>query len=126
MKLFICFLLTSIFLDSIYNFSVVDHTGNTINLNQFSGKKILFVNTASGGQYAEQYSSLETLYQKYKDSLVIIATPSNSFGHETGNIQQIINQYNIHFIVTDTQSVIGNNQAPIYEWLTQVIKNGIM
>ncbi len=115
---------------TIYDFSVKDIDGNNISLEQFRGKKILFVNTASNSSYTNQYASLEQLYQKYKDSLVIIAVPSNSFGNEAGTnsaIKEFVkNRYHAHFIITEKSIVAGESQTPLYAWLTHIEQNGMM
>jgi glutathione peroxidase len=114
----------------IYDYSIRDIDGNNINLSQFHGKKILIVNTASNSQYVSQYSSLEQLYEKYKDSLIVIAVPSGSFGNELPDSSAIrnfvISNYNIHFILASKTDVAGINQSPLYAWLTQAVKNGVM
>jgi glutathione peroxidase len=114
-------LLSSFFLfDGIYDFQLVDIDGNTINLSDFQGKKILIVNTASNSEYAGQYGSLEQLYQKYSDSLVIIAVPSNSFGNEPESNDSVknyvMNNYNIHYILTSKMDVAGDTIAPLFQW----------
>ncbi len=115
---------------SLYDISINDINGNNINLGQFQGKKILFVNTASASIYTRQYNSLERLYQKYKDSLVIIAIPSNSFGNETGSnaqIKQFIeNTYHAHYIITEKSNVSGINMIPLFNWLTVFEQNSMM
>lgn len=114
----------------VYDFSVNTIEGNTISLSQYKGKKILFVNTASSGPYTGQYAGLEKLYQKYKDSLVIIAVPSNSFGKETGTNAAIrtfiTGAYHTHFIITEKTMVYGTDQSPLYAWLTHIDQNGMM
>lgn len=78
-------LLTPFLISTIYTYTLpAADGGNGIHLSDYQDKKILFVNTASNSEYAIQYASLEQLYQRYKDSLVIIAVPSNSFGNEQG------------------------------------------
>src|SRR5882672_9079035 len=116
------FLLVSIIsFNNIYDYSVADIDGNTINLVQFKGKKILLVNTSSNSRYTSQYKSLEQLYQKYKDSLVIIAIPSNSFGHEPSTNalvkQFLVKNYKSHFIIAQKMDVAGINQSSLYNWL---------
>lgn len=115
---------------SIYDYSISDIDGNTISLSQFQGKKMLLVNTASNSQYTSQYQGLEQLYQRYSDSLVIIAIPSNSFGHEplsNAAIKQFVSSnYNNHFILGAKTDVAGTNQCPLYNWLTHSAQNGVM
>jgi glutathione peroxidase len=66
---------------TVYGFKVNSIDGAQIDFGNFQHKKILIVNAASGSRYASQYASLERLYQLYKDSLIIIVFPSNSFGN---------------------------------------------
>jgi len=114
----------------IYDYKMKDINGNDLSLDNFRGKWILIVNTASYSKYSEQYGSLEKLYQQHKDSLVVIAVPSNSFGHETGDNYSIkkfvTGKYNAHFILAQKTEVSGTNQEPIYNWLTQQNQNGVM
>ncbi len=113
----------------IYTFSVPAIDGTSISLGNFQGKKILMVNTASTSMYTPQYAQLEQLFQKYKDSLVVIAFPSNSFNHEPSNNAAIKNfiatNYNAHFLIAAKADVTGQNQSPFYKWLTHFTQNGI-
>ncbi|MGM0522931.1 MAG: redoxin domain-containing protein, partial [Bacillota bacterium] len=65
---------------SIYEFNVqtVDHQEQS--LADYKGKVVLIVNTATKCGLKNQFSSLETLYQKYKDDgFVVLGFPSNQF-----------------------------------------------
>jgi len=122
------FLITNILAVSIYSFSIVSIDGNAISLGQFKGKKMLFVNTATGSQYAQQYAGLEKLYQQYKDSLVIIAFPSNDFGNE-GNADNTIqtmvtSKYHPSYILASKLSVKGAGISPLFKWLAESTQNG--
>jgi glutathione peroxidase len=123
-------LFATIFSISIYSFSVISIDGTNINLSQFKGKKILIVNTASTSKYVAQYGKLEQLYQKYKDSLVIIAFPSNDFNHESASTGQIKNfvtsNYHISYILASKQSVVGAGISALYKWLSASTQNGVM
>ena len=66
---------------SIYDFKVTSLDGKAIDLSKYKGKKILIVNTASKCGNTPQYESLEKLYEKHKDKLVIIGFPANNFLH---------------------------------------------
>ena len=57
---------------SFYNLKATANDGTEIDFNQFKGKKILLVNTASDCGYTGQYEELENLYNQYKNKLVII------------------------------------------------------
>lgn len=115
---------------SIYSYQIRTASDSVINLSSWSDKKILFVNTATNSPNAGQFAALEQLYQQYKDSLVIVAIPSNDFGNEPSTdstMQTVIgNSYNIHFIVASKTSVSGDNQCPLYQWLTHSSLNGVV
>ena len=64
---------------SIYSYSIDVIDGETISLNDFKGKKILFVNVASKCGYTPQYKQLQSLYEKYNDELMIVGFPANDF-----------------------------------------------
>ena len=73
MKLLVMTLLSSILLSgSIYDFEVEGLDGNSIRFQQFKGKKILIVNTASRCGLTPQYEGLEKLYKQYSNKLVIV------------------------------------------------------
>lgn len=116
--------------NSIYDITIKDVDGNTLGFAQFKGKKMLFVNTASSGSYIGQLAGLEQLYQKYKDSLVIIAIPSNTFHNESksnAEIKSFIQKsYDTHFIIAEKAEVEGASQSPLYAWLTHQSQNGMM
>lgn len=115
----------------IYSFSVpAIGGGSSINFSDFRGKKILIVNTSSNSSFTAQYGRLEQLYQQYKDSLVIIAIPSNDFSHEPGSepsIQTFVqNAYSIHYLLAGKTGVSGAGQSDLYKWLTTRDENGAM
>ena len=65
--------------ENIYNYSATDISGNTITFEEFKGKYILIVNTASKCGFTSQYGQLQKLYERYKDKLVVCAFPANDF-----------------------------------------------
>jgi glutathione peroxidase len=130
MKKILFFLFPFLLVNSVYNFSITDINGNNISLSTFEGKKILFVNSASESPYVNQLASLDTLYEKYKDSLVVIVVPSNTFHSEPKSNAElksyIENTYHIHYILTGKAEVEGASQSPLYNWLTHYSENGMM
>lgn len=130
MKKLFFFLFPFVVTTSIYNFSITDQNGNTISLENFKGKKILFVNAASGSPYVNQLGSLDTLYEKYKDSLEVIVVPSNTFHNEpkqNGEIANFIAQnYHTHYLISEKEDVAGGSQSSLYKWLTHYTENGMM
>jgi glutathione peroxidase len=57
---------------SLYDITINSLEGEAINLKDFEGKHILFVNVASKCGFTPQYKDLQELHKKYKDELVII------------------------------------------------------
>ncbi|MEJ7609787.1 MAG: glutathione peroxidase [Ferruginibacter sp.] len=118
-------------LSSIHQFSVKALDGSTINLADYKGKKMLIVNTASECGYTPQYKDLETLYEKYKDRLVIIGFPANDFGSQEPGTNADIKSfcqknYGVTFPMAEKITVKGDNAAPVYLWLTQKARNGVL
>lgn len=126
----ILFSLAFIFSISIYSFQLNDIDGNSIALNQYQGKKILFVNIATGSQRVSQLAELQQLQQMFPDSLVVIGFPSNSFGNEQMSNAQIKQfcqtNYGTTFKLAAKDFVTGTNIQPIYGWLTKVAENGML
>ena len=59
---------------NLYDFSFEDIDGNQVNLEKFTGKPILIVNTASRCGFTPQYEDLQNLFINYRKSdLTIIA-----------------------------------------------------
>ena len=57
---------------SIYDFTVLDTKKNEVKLEDYKGKVLLVVNTATGCGFTPQYEALENLYKKYKDQGLVI------------------------------------------------------
>ncbi|HEY9053061.1 MAG TPA: glutathione peroxidase [Gammaproteobacteria bacterium] len=87
---------------------------------EYQGKVILIVNTASKCAYTDQYGELEKLYSQYKDAgLVVLGFPSNDFGQqEPGNEQQIKSfcrlTYGVKFPMFAKSHVAERNADSIY------------
>ena len=109
---------------NLYDFSFEDIDGNQVNLDKFTGKPILVVNTASRCGYTPQYANLQNLFLEYKDSdLTIIATTSNSFFQEydeTEDIKKIcLVNYGVGFVTSSPMDVKGSNAHPMYSWISE-------
>jgi glutathione peroxidase len=97
--------------------------GKPAPLATYRGKVLLIVNVASHSIFTPQYEGLESLYQKYKDQgLVILAFPSNDFGQEEpdGNdvIKQFADKYKFTFPMFAKLSLAGEHMSPLYQFLT--------
>ena len=114
---------------SLYDIKINSLQNNPINLKDFEGKYILFVNVASKCGFTPQYKPLEQLHQDYKNNLVVIGVPCNQFGsQEPGTANEIQEfcevNYGVSFLITEKIDVKGSNQHPLYKWLTKKEFNG--
>lgn len=114
---------------SIYDITINSLDNQPVNLADFKGNHILFVNVASKCGFTPQYKELQKLSDTYPDSLVVIGCPCNQFGkQEPGSAEEIQSfcerNYGVSFLITEKIDVKGANQHPLYEWLTSKEKNG--
>ena len=114
---------------SLYDVEINSLQGQPINLSEFEGKYILFVNVASKCGFTSQYKDLQKLYENYMDKLVVIGVPCNQFGNQEPGTSHEITQfcelnYGVTFLMTEKIDVKGSNQHPLYKWLTTRALNG--
>jgi len=118
--------------DSFYDLKAISIDGETFNFSDLKGKKTLIVNTASKCGYTPQYEDLEKLYKKYGgDNFTIIGFPANNFlKQEPGTDEEIKEfcklNYGVTFQMMSKISVKGDDMHPVYKWLTEKSKNGVM
>lgn len=109
--------------DDIYGFEIRRANGKPVKLNEYKGKSLLIVNTASHCGFTPQYAGLESLYNDYKDSgFVILGFPCNQFGHQEPGTAEDIKKfcetnYHISFPVFQKIEVNGQNALPLYKYL---------
>ena len=108
---------------NIYDIEIKSLQNNPILFSDFKGKHILFVNVASKCGFTPQYKGLEELHNTYKDNLVVIGVPCNQFGsQEPGSSSEIEEfcevNYGVSFLITEKIEVKGDDQHPLYQWLT--------
>lgn len=66
---------------SLYQIRVEDINNNVIVLEQYKGKVMLIVNTATECFFTPQYEGLEELYKKFhKSGFEVLDFPCNQFG----------------------------------------------
>ena len=115
---------------SIYDYTVKDNKGVDVKLEDYRGKVLLIVNTATGCGFTPQYDGLQNLYEKYKDKgFEILDFPCNQFGNQApGTAEEIESFCDARFGITFKQfakiEVNGENADPLYKFLKSQ-KNGL-
>jgi glutathione peroxidase len=108
---------------NIYDFQVKNRAGETESLEQFKGKVLIVVNTATKCGLTPQYKGLEELYEKYTDKgLEILDFPCNQFKEQAPESDEEINQfctlnYNTKFPRFAKIDVNGENADPLFVWM---------
>jgi glutathione peroxidase len=108
---------------SFYDFSAKGMNGKEVNMNDYRGKVILVVNTASKCGLTPQFKGLEELYQEYKDSgLEILGFPCNQFANQDSGSNEEIHEfcqlnYGVTFKMFEKIDVNGENTNPLYKYL---------
>jgi len=111
---------------SIYDFELDSLSGDEISLSEFEGNVLLIVNTASECGYTPQYKELQELYETYnEEGFYVLGFPANNFGgQEPGSDEEIAQfcelNYGVTFPMFSKISVKGDDQHPLYDYLTQV------
>lgn len=116
---------------SLHDFTVTDLYGDTFNMADLKGKKVMVVNTASKCGLTPQYKDLQALYEKYQDqNFVIIGFPANDFmQQEPGSNEDIATfcevNYGVTFPMMAKIVVKGEGMHPLYQFLTRKSLNGL-
>ncbi|WNF38464.1 glutathione peroxidase [Bacillaceae bacterium IKA-2] len=111
------------------DFSAKNIRGEEVSMNEYKGKVVLVVNTASKCGLTPQFKGLEEVYQQYKDNgLEILGFPCNQFAkQESGNNEEIEQFCQINYGVTFTMfekiNVNGENAHPLYKYLKSQAKS---
>lgn len=109
---------------NIYSFKAKLNNGQEISMENYKGKALLIVNTASKCGFTPQYEGLEALQKKYEGKLEVLAFPCNQFGaQEPGSDAEILQfcqlNYSSTFPVFAKVDVNGENAHPIFNFLKQ-------
>lgn len=110
--------------EEFYKFKAKSLQGKEISMEDYKGKTVLVVNTASKCGLTPQYEGLEALYRKYKDDgLVILGFPSNQFanqepGDEKSIAEGCLVNYGVTFPMFSKVDVNGSSAHPVFKYLT--------
>lgn len=106
-----------------YNLEAKTPGGQPLQMEDFEGKAVLIINTATKCGLTPQFEGLEELHQKYKDKgLVVLGFPCDQFKNqepETNETMEDVCRVNhgVTFQLTEKVDVNGKNEHPIYTWL---------
>ena len=106
-----------------YDFTLTDRAGNEVPLEQYRGKVVLVVNTATGCGFTPQYKEIERLYEEFHDQgFDVIDVPCNQFAGQTPGTDDEIHEfctlhYNTQFPQYKKSDVNGENALPLFTFL---------
>lgn len=114
---------------SVHEFTMDDIEGQPVDLSDYEGDVLLFVNVASQCGFTPQYKGLQELYEEYHDQgFQVLGFPANNFGaQEPGTNREIQRfcqrKYDVTFPMFAKISVKGPSQHPLYTYLTSQIEH---
>lgn len=132
---------------SVYNVPVKYLNGESVNWNDFKGKRIMVVNVASECGLTPQYEQLQAMYNDLdKEKYAIIGVPANNFlEQEPGEASDIASfckkNYGVDFPILEKMSVSENvylsypataenakktEVSPLYKYLTSKDENNVL
>lgn len=106
-----------------YNFKASNIKDQEISMENYKGKILLIVNTASKCGLTPQFKELEELYKEFKEKgFEILGFPCGQFkDQELQNNSEINNfcqiNYGVTFTMFDKIDVNGENAHPLYKYL---------
>ena len=112
----------------LFDFKVDQINGESFDLGDLKGKKVIVVNTASECGLTPQYEQLQSLFEETsRDEFMIIGFPSNDFGaQEPGSNVEVASfcqkNYGVSFPMMSKIAVKGEEQHPLYTWLLEESK----
>ena len=111
----------------IYNIEVTLENGESYTLDQYKGKTMLIVNTATKCGLATQFEALQELYDKFKDhDFVLLGFPSNQFKQEVDSADEAAvacrSEYGVTFPMHEIVAVNGDEAHPLFKLLTEETK----
>ena len=111
---------------NFYEFAAISLQGKEIRMNDYKGKVVLVVNTASKCGLTPQYKGLEQLYCDYRDKgFVVLGFPCNQFGRQEPDkktMETCLLNYGVSFPMFQRVEVNGNKAHPLFRFLKKELK----
>ncbi|MGF1682140.1 glutathione peroxidase [Photobacterium minamisatsumaniensis] len=110
-------------MSGFYELSAKRINGDLVSMNEYEGKVVLVVNTASECGFTPQYQGLQELFAKYEEQgLIILGFPCNQFGgQEPGENTDIAQacqiNYGVSFPMFGKVDVNGPDTHEVFQYL---------
>ena len=111
-----------------YDFKARKMNGQEVSMNEYEGKVILVVNTASKCGLTPQFKELQEIYEEYKSKgLEILGFPCNQFAKQDSGSNEEIHEfcqlnYGVSFNMFEKIDVNGKDAHPLYKYLKDEAK----
>ena len=109
-----------------YDFTAKKMNGIEVKMDEYKGKVLLVVNTASKCGFTPQLAELEQMYKDYKDKgFEILGFPCNQFANQDPGSNKEISDfclinYGVTFTMFEKIDVNGESAHPIYKYLKNI------
>ena len=113
---------------SIYDFKFQTRKGEEKSMEEYKGKVLIIVNTATGCGFTPQYEDLQKIYEKYNEKgLEILDFPCNQFANQAPGTDEEIHtfckgRFGITFPQFAKVDVNGENALPLWKYITENTK----
>lgn len=113
---------------NLYDFKVMTRKGEEVSLDEYKGKVVLVVNTATGCGFTPQYTDLQSIYDAFHEKgLEILDFPCNQFANQAPGDDEEIHTFctgcfGIKFPQFAKVDVNGENAIPLFKWITENTK----
>jgi glutathione peroxidase len=114
---------------NFYDFSAKKINGQEIKMEDYKGKVVLVVNTASKCGLTPQFKDLESLYQGFQEKgFQILGFPCNQFANQDSGSNEEISEfcqlnYGVTFTMFEKIEVNGENAHSLYKYLKSQAKS---
>ena len=108
---------------SFYDIKVEAPDGSEVSMEDYRGKVVLVVNTATGCGFTPHYKDLESIYERFHDQgLEIIDVPCNQFAGQAPESDEEIHEfcqlkYNTQFPQMKKSDVNGEGAIELFKYL---------
>lgn len=110
-------------MSNLYDLEFTDNKGNAVSLDQYRGKPVLIVNTASKCGFTPQYEGLQKLHEELgPQGLVVLGFPCDQFAHQEPGSDTDIEEfcsmnYGVSFPLSTKIDVNGSNTSPVFDFV---------